>query len=120
MFRDVGVASWELQFEDAPVTYRTRRSAAVNAAMAVVGLIVGLLVMLAAYLGPASVIGRLFAEELTEDPNAPLVRFLLFLANGLGVTALGLIGGLLLVGNVLFFTLSLLRLMRMGTERAAG
>jgi glycosyltransferase involved in cell wall biosynthesis len=120
MFRDVGVASWDLQFEDAPVTFRTRRSAAVNAASSVVGLIAGLLVVLAAYLGPASVIGRLFAEELAEDPNAPLVRFLLFTANGLGVTALGLIGATLIMANVLLFTLSLLRLVRMGTERAAG
>jgi glycosyltransferase involved in cell wall biosynthesis len=118
MFRDIGVATWDLQFQDAPPTLRSRRAAARNVVFSVLGILLGVLVLLATYLGPASVVARLFSEELREDPTAPLVRTLLFLGGSVSVPILAAAGSLLVFANLTFFALSLMRLVRSGTERS--
>jgi glycosyltransferase involved in cell wall biosynthesis len=120
MFRDIGVAAWDLQFQDAPASLRARRSSAFNALASVGGIVAGMLVLLAAYLGPVAVLSKLFSEELREDPKAPLVHLLMFLGGSLSLSVLAGIGLVLVVSNLLFLVLSLLRLVRAGTERAEG
>jgi hypothetical protein len=120
MFRDIGAATWDLQFQDAPVSLRSRRISALSALASVGGIVAGVLVLLAAYLGPVGVMSRLFSEELREDPRAPLVHLLLVLGGSLSLSVLTAIGAVLVVSNLLFLVLSLLRLIRAGVQRAEG
>jgi glycosyltransferase involved in cell wall biosynthesis len=120
MFRDIGIAAFELQFQDAPASLRSKRMAALNVLMSVGGIVVGMLVLLAAYLGPVPVLSRLFSEELREDPTAPLVHLLLVLGSSVSLSVLAAVGIVLVVTNLLFLVTSLLRLTRPGTARLEG
>lgn len=120
MFRDVAQAMWELQFEDGPVGLRSRRAATFSLLAGLVGGILGLLIVLAAVVGPAQFIGAVFAEELLEDPRAPLVRFLLLLGSTLGAGALTALGTALLAGNGLFLFFNLVRLATSTEKRGPG
>lgn len=48
---------WELQFEDAPAGLRSRRAATFSLVAGLLGVILGLLVVLAVVVGPAQFIG---------------------------------------------------------------
>ncbi len=120
MLFEVGQAVWEVQFEDAPRSLRSRRHSAFNVMGTVLGIVVGSLLLVSAAVGPAELIQKLFAEELLEDPGAPLARVLLALSHRVSVSIIAAVGGLLLLSNLAFFALSLLRLTRSGTTRSEG
>lgn len=117
MFSEVVAAAWDLQWNDLPPTDRARRAAAGMAALTAMGMLLGLLVMAAGFAGPVTFFNGLFAEELAEDPSAPLVRTVLALVSGAGATVVIGVGAALLVANALFFVRSLARLVTVGRIR---
>lgn len=117
MFWEVLAAAWDLQWNDLPPTDRARRAAAGMAALTASGMLLGLLLVAAGFAGPISFFNGLFAEELTEDPTAPLARIILALVSGAGATAVLTAGGAVLVANGLFFVRSLGRLVTIGRVR---
>ncbi len=118
MLIEVTQAVWEVQFEDAPPSLRSRRHSALNVVGSVVGVLVGSLLLVGVSVGPAELVQRLFAEELLEDPGAPVAQFLLALSRGVSVSIFAFLGGFLLITNVIFFAVSLLRLTRSGVTRS--
>ena len=117
MFSEVLAAAWDLQWNDLPPTERARRAAAGMAALTAPGMLVGLLVMAAGFAGPVAFFSGLFAEELSEDPSAPLVRTVLAAASGVGATAVIGVGVTVMFANALFFVRSLARLVTVGRIR---
>lgn len=88
MFYEIIRAQIELQLHDVPPTVRSGRQAVVGLAANTVGIVLGALLLLASYTGPAQFVRNLFAEELLEDTNAPLVHFLLNAASNASVDML--------------------------------
>lgn len=99
MSRDVAQAMWKLQFQDAPPGFRSQRAATVALLTSILGLLLGGLLILAALFGITSFIHTVFAEELAEDPRAPLVHALLLTGGALGAGVLTALGTLLVLGN---------------------
>lgn len=81
---------------------------------------IGLFVLGATLIGPISFIQAVFAEELSADPNAPFVHFLLLAASSVTTPVLVVIGGGLLGLNALFFSGALIRLLTLGRAREAA
>lgn len=117
MFAQILAAAWDLQWNDLPATDRARRAAVGMAALTAFGMLLGLLLAAAGFAGPVAFFHGLFAEELSEDPSAPLVRTLLAIVSGLGATAVIGVGVTLLVSNAFFFVRSLARLVTIGKVR---
>ena len=120
MFRDVISAAWELQRRDVPATVEARRGAVWRIVGSVIGMFVGLFVLGATLVGPISFLQAVFAEELSADPNAPFVRFLLLIASSVSTPVLVVIGVGLLALNGLFFAGALIRLFTLGRTREAA
>ena len=120
MFRDVISAAWELQRREVPATVEARRGAVWRVVGSVVGMFVGLFLLGATLVGPISFLQAVFAEELSADPNAPFVRFLLLIASSVSTPVLVVIGMGLLVLNGLFFSGALIRLFTLGRTREAA
>ncbi|NOY56241.1 MAG: glycosyltransferase family 2 protein [Actinobacteria bacterium] len=120
MFGDIVLAAWDLQRNDVPATVEGRRSAALGVVASVIGLVSGLFVVAATLAGPVDFIRSIFAHELTEDPGAPLVRWLESIASGVSAPILLVVGGVLVVLNLLFFARALLRLASIGRIRSEG
>lgn len=117
MFWEVLAAAWDLQWNDLPPTDRARRAAAGMAALTAVGMLLGLLLVAAGFAGPVAFFNGLFAEELSEDPSAPLARTVLAVVAAAGATAVIGAGVTVLVANALFFIRSLARLVTVGRVR---
>lgn len=92
MFGDILTAAWELETTNLPAAVHTRRTAAVRALLATVGMMAGVVTLLATYVGPANLITAVFAEELVEDPQARLGRLLLAIAGGVTLPVLTIAG----------------------------
>lgn len=120
MFGDIVGSAWDLQRSDVPATVEAQRLAAVRIAMSVLGLVVGTLITVGALVGPVDFVRSIFAHELVEDPGAPLVRALEWVASGVGGSVLLVAGMMLVVLNLAFFVGSLLRLASIGRRRSEG
>ena len=120
MFAEVLAAAWDLQTHDLPTLAAFRRRAAAQLALAVVGLLAGLLIVAAGIAGPARFFASLFADELREDPGAPLVTLVLKIVSGLGTGAVLAIGGTVFSLNLAFFVHGLARLLTAGRPRSPG
>lgn len=64
----------------------------------------------AGWLGPAECIHAAFAKELTEDPGAPFIRFLLYLAGSTTTGTIAAIGWILFFPNTITFLLTFKKL----------
>ncbi len=117
MSAEVLEAVWELERREVPGETRDRRLAAFNVLAGLFGLLIGVVVLLAAYTGPVSFFSSLFAEELVEDPRAPLVTLVLLVASGVGLPVLVAAGAALALGNAVFILSNLLRLASSGQRR---
>jgi hypothetical protein len=117
MFGQILGAAWDLQWNDLPPTDKARRAAVGMTALTAAGMLLGLLVVAGGVAGPGAFFNRLFAEELVEDPRAPLARAVLAVVSGTGATAVVAIGMVILLGNGLFFVRSLARLLTVGRIR---
>lgn len=120
MFGDIISAAWDLQRSEVPSTVEARRIAAVRVVASVVGLVVGLLVMMATLVGPVGFVRSVFAHELVQDPSAPLVRWLESVASTVAAPVLLGIGVTLMLLNLAFFIGSLLRIVSIGRMRSEG
>lgn len=107
---DVLTAMLTLQRRHAPQSARARRQLARSAMLGLLGMFLGFAMLLLAYLGPATFIGRFLSEERVEDPGSPLIAAIAFIGNSLSLTALSLLGGVLIVVNLIFVVIGILRL----------
>lgn len=120
MSADVIAASWDLQRNDLPGTTAARRRAAVQVALSMAGMLLGLLVLAAGVAGPVSFVTSLFSSELAADPQAPFVTFLLSVLGAAGATAVLAVGGVLTVLNLGFFFRGLLGMLTADRVRLQG
>jgi len=107
MSGEVLLAQVRLQFAEVPHSIRTGRIAFTSVVGALSGALLGAVIIFASYTGPALFIRELFAKELLEDPNAPLINFLLYLATNMGVDLIAYLGVSLVIVNVFFALLNL-------------
>ncbi|MBK5268247.1 MAG: glycosyltransferase family 2 protein [Acidimicrobiia bacterium] len=120
MFRDVISAAWELQRRDVPATVEARRGAVWRILGSVAGMFVGLFILGATLIGPIGFVQAVFAEELSADPDAPFVRFLLLVASSVTTPVLVAVGAIVLGLNALFFAGALFGLLTLGRTREAA
>lgn len=103
MLSNIFAAQCRLHFSDIPESARNRRLLALIALQSTVGIILGALCLIAAWFGPAQFVNAIFAEELVEDPDAPLVHFLLYLARVTTRGTIAAVGLLVFLPNVFTF-----------------
>lgn len=80
----------------------------------------GFFILGATLIGPIGFIQAFFAQELSADPNAPFVRFLLLIASSVTTPVLVAVGAVLLGLNAMFFAGALFRLLTLGRNREAA
>lgn len=107
MIGEVALAQLRLQFVEVPHSLKTGRIAFTNMVGALSGALLGAVILFASYTGPAQFVRELFAEELLEDPNAPFVDLLLYLATNLSIDLIAYFGVTLVVLNGAFALLNL-------------
>jgi len=99
MSYEVMSAQYRLHVVDMPTFLKKKRKLALWALQSIVGMIIGMVFLVAAYVGPKKFIIMFFHEELLEDPNAYVVHFLFRGAENITVGLVALIGFLLFVLN---------------------
>lgn len=100
MFAEIIQAQLLLQFSDVPPTIRSGRAALMSALAAMGGVVVGAIVLVAAYSGPVQLVRTLFADELREDSAAPFVHLLLHFAGATSFQILFAVGLFITLANV--------------------
>lgn len=118
MFGEVFLAQARLQLLNVPQTMKAGRIALRNIIAAGAGAIIGSVIIFASYAGPVSFVREVFAKELAEDPDAPLVQFLLYLGSNIGADLIALLGVILMALN-LFVVLINLKDLRLLAYRPA-
>lgn len=118
MFGEVFLAQARLQLGEVPRTLKAGRVALRNIIAAGSGAILGSIVIFASYAGPVSFVREVFAKELAQDPDAPLVHLLLYLASNVGADLIALVGIILMALN-LFAVLINLKDLRLLAYRPA-
>lgn len=116
MFREVLAAAWELQRRDLPETARSKRSAFFSALFSAFGAAVGVVVAAAGIAGPTAFFSRMFSE----DPDGPLVRTVIAIADNVSRGAFVTVGTILAFLNLAFLVAALLRLLTVDRLRRPG
>jgi len=116
MFREVLGAAWELQRLDLPETVRSKRTAFFSALFSTFGLAVGVLAAAAGVAGPAAFVSRIFPN----DPDGPLVRTLIAVADNASRGAFATVGTILALLNAAFLVAALIRLLTVDRGRRPG
>jgi hypothetical protein len=106
MIGEVALAQVRLQFAEVPKNLKTGRIALTNMVGALSGALLGTVILFASYTGPAVFVRELFAQELAEDPDAPFINFLLYLATNMSVDLIAYLGVTLVLLNALFALLN--------------
>lgn len=107
MFAQILRCELRLQINDVPQTLRTGRIALTNLIAGVIGVVFGLVVVYAAFLGPYQFVRDIFERELLEDPSAPIIATILYITSHAGADII-LIAGWCIVGlNALVILLNL-------------
>lgn len=107
MFGEVFLAQARLQLLEVPFTLKAGRIALRNIIAAGGGAIIGSIILFASYAGPVSFVREVFAKELAEDPDAPLVHFLLYLVSNVGADLIAFVGVVLIALNLFVVLLNL-------------
>jgi glycosyltransferase involved in cell wall biosynthesis len=113
LFSNIFSAQLRLEFVDIPKSVRNRRMLAVSSLQSLSGMIAGILFFVATYLGPQNLIYKIFSEELREDPDAPLVHILLYLASITSVNIIMILSVLIFLINLTLFFLSIKKLLHL-------
>lgn len=100
MIAEVVAAQVRLQFAEVPQTIRTGRIACTNMIWSLSGALLGAVILFASYTGPAIFIRELFARELLEDPDAPFINLLLYLATNLSIDLIAYFGVSMIAANL--------------------
>lgn len=103
MMYNVFSAQLKLHFVHIPESAKNRRLLGIIALQSVAGMVLGALFFAAVYFGPSNFVSTIFAEELREDPNAPLVQFLLYFTSITAVGTITAIGVFIFVPNAITF-----------------
>ncbi len=106
MIFNIVSAQLKLEFVDIPESVRNSRLLAFISLQSLLGMILGVLFFAAIYFGPSDFIYKIFAKELSKDPNALLARYLLRLADTTAVRTIALIGAFIFITNLFTFLLS--------------
>ncbi len=88
MFYEVMYAQLLLQLIDTPKTVRSGRLAFTTVFTAIIGSLLGIVLLIASLTDPGTFVRDLFAQELAEDPDAPLVQLLLDIAANVSIDIL--------------------------------
>ncbi len=115
MFYDIIAAQARLEFVDIPKNVKNRRLIIFRAVAESFGAVIGLLMVIAAQLGPVRFILSIFKKELVEDPNAPFVHFLLKVAYTTSESMI-LYLGIIIILNFSFLVMTLTRFLRLKKE----
>lgn len=107
MFTEVFLAQARLQIFSVPRTTKAGRIALRNIVAAAAGAVIGSISIFASYAGPVSFVREVFAKELAEDPDAPLVHFLLYLGSNVGADLIALFGVILMALNLFVVLINL-------------
>jgi len=110
MSSEVFLAQVSLQLKEAPASLTTGRIAFTNTALASSGIMIGVVAVAASYFGPIAFIRDLFTRELLEDPNAPIINLLLYIATNVGTNLIAFIGVSIIALNILVVFLNLKKL----------
>ncbi len=110
MIGQIFAAQLKLQFIQIPESAKNGRLLALISLQSLIGLILGILVLVAAYYGPSRFIATIFSKELLEDPSAPVARYLLNLANVTATSTIIGVGAIILIPNVFTFILTFKKL----------
>jgi len=96
-------AQLKLQFVDIPKSIRSKRMAIGTYLQSLIGVLVGILLILSAYVGPQKFLYMIFEEKLQEDPSTPLVNFLLDLVRLTSRDTVITVGTTIFIINLLIF-----------------
>lgn len=107
MSNEVLIAQVRLQLKEVPVSFTAGRIALTNTALALSGIMIGVVAVAASYFGPIAFVRDLFTRELLEDPDAPIINFLLYVATNVSVNLIALIGVSIITLNILLVLLNL-------------
>jgi len=107
MLSEVLTAQVRLQFTEVPASLTSGRIAFTNMVGAAAGIMIGVVVVAASYFGPAGFVRDLFARELLEDPDAPIINLLLYITTNVGADLIALLGVCIIALNVLAVFLNL-------------
>lgn len=107
MYYEVAIAQLRLETTAMPIPDRKGQATVVSAVTSFGALIAGGFILTAAYFGPVFFMSRLFAKELREDPDAPLVHTLLWLSSRFSVQIIAAVGVLIVTINLVFFVVRL-------------
>ncbi len=105
-------AQAKLQFIDIPYSVKNRRMAIVSLIETFFGMCVGILFLVAAYIGPHLFMYRIFAEKLRVDSSTPIVDSVLHVASITSVTAVACIGLFIFLLNIILFIFTARKLVR--------
>lgn len=107
LISDVTTAQFKLQFVDIPKNSRNRRLGILVSLQSLAMAVLGFLLCVAAYMGPHRFILDVFRKELAEDPGAPFIHYLLYLASIVSIKIILIFGLILFVFNLPYFLLHL-------------
>lgn len=103
MIVNIVVAQLKLHMVHVPPSRKNLRRLAIIALQSLIGISVALFLFAAIYFGPNTFVRALFAEELREDPTAPIANALLNLSQVSTIGTIALIAAVLLLSNTLTF-----------------
>lgn len=110
MIGQILAAQLKLQFIQIPDSAKNGRLLAVISLQSLIGIILGTMVLVAAYYGPSRFLAMLFSHELREDASAPVVHYLLNMANVTATSTITAIGVIILLPNIFTFILTFKKL----------
>ncbi|PJA93280.1 MAG: hypothetical protein CO132_03950, partial [Candidatus Kerfeldbacteria bacterium CG_4_9_14_3_um_filter_45_8] len=106
MVLNIITAQIKLQFVHVPKSAKNRRLLALVSVQSLVGLGIGIMLVMAAYYGPADFISLIFSEELQEDPGALFPKLLLRISRATAWGTLLSIGAFIAMANLISFLLT--------------
>lgn len=112
LYSDLILAQLKLRLVDIPKSIQNRRKIMWFVLQSFVGVIIGGLFLIAAEVGPQKFLYQMFYKELIEDPDAPVVHFLLRAAETVSSDILVIIGFFLFVANAIIFVPNARRLVK--------
>ena len=113
MYYDILSAQTKLEFVDLPKNEKNKRLNMLGFFSELTAVVLGLLMMIAAKVGPVRFILSIFRKELIEDPGAPFVHVLLKIANTFSAHVFFNVGLIIFVLNLFFLVITLSRFLKM-------
>lgn len=107
MFWEIMEAEVQVSFSDVPHTIQSARIAFIGWLGSILGIVLGVMAIIAAVMGPTSFLLTLYAEDLARESHTPIINVLLAIANNTSITVIMTIGIILIATNIIVFTLNM-------------